>query len=130
MQVLPDGDHDLERAQKVTETVLAFTYKALQDHHVFLEGTLLKPNMVTAGQSCTTKYTPEQNALATVTALARTVPVAVPGRILMHYLNLFSLNDKETMITLFFPFSLKVSFSCPVVSLRKKPLLTCVQSIT
>jgi len=78
-EVLPDGDHDLERAQKVTETVLAFTYKALQDHHVFLEGTLLKPNMVTAGQSCPTKFTPQQNAKATVTALQRTVPVAVPG---------------------------------------------------
>lgn len=78
-EVLPDGDHDLERAQKVTETVLAFTYKALQDHHVFLEGTLLKPNMVTAGQSCPTKFTPQQNAKATVTALGRTVPVAVPG---------------------------------------------------
>lgn len=80
LKVLPDGDHDLERAQKVTETVLAFTYKALQDHHVFLEGTLLKPNMVTAGQSCPTKFTPQQNAKATVTALARTVPVAVPGK--------------------------------------------------
>jgi len=44
-----------------------------------LEGTLLKPNMVTAGQSCTTKFTPEDVARATVTALARTVPPAVPG---------------------------------------------------
>jgi fructose-bisphosphate aldolase class I len=78
-EVLPDGDHDLERAQKVTETVLAFVYKALNDHHVFLEGTLLKPNMVTAGQSCATKFTPEQVALATVTALQRTLPAAVPG---------------------------------------------------
>ena len=57
-----DGSHDLERAQKVTETVLAFTYKALNDHHVFLEGTLLKPNMVLAGQECPTKYTPQQAA--------------------------------------------------------------------
>lgn len=40
------GDHDLDRAQKVTETVLAAVYKALNDHHVYLEGTLLKPNMV------------------------------------------------------------------------------------
>ena len=79
VQVLPDGDHDLDRAQKVTETVLAFVYKALNDHHVFLEGTLLKPNMVTAGQSCPTKYTPEQVATATVTALQRTLPAAVPG---------------------------------------------------
>merc|ERR1712121_251247 len=78
-EVLMDGSHDLERAQKVTETVLAFTYKALQDHHVFLEGTLLKPNMVLAGQECPTKYTPQQAAKATVIALSRTVPAAVPG---------------------------------------------------
>lgn len=78
-EVLPDGDHDLDRAQKVTETVLAAVYKALSDHHVFLEGTLLKPNMVTAGQSCPTKYTAQDIAAATVTALNRTVPAAVAG---------------------------------------------------
>src|SRR5699024_762858 len=72
--------HDIERCQKVTETVLAAVYKALNDHHVFLEGTLLKPNMVTAGQSYAgTKPTPEDVARATVTALQRTVPAAVPG---------------------------------------------------
>jgi len=78
-EVLPDGDHDLETAQRVTEEVLSFVYKALADHHVFLEGTLLKPNMVTAGQSCTKKYTPQEVALATVKALRRTVPASVPG---------------------------------------------------
>ncbi|XP_076033869.1 fructose-bisphosphate aldolase-like [Oratosquilla oratoria] len=78
-EVLMDGSHDLERAQKVTETVLSFVYKALNDHHVFLEGTLLKPNMVLAGQECPTKYTPMQAAEATTLALSRTVPAAVPG---------------------------------------------------
>lgn len=78
-EVLPDGTHDLERAQKVTETVLAFVYKALADHNVFLEGTLLKPNMVTAGQSHAVKFSPEDVGKATVTALQRTVPAAVPG---------------------------------------------------
>ncbi|KAF8566393.1 hypothetical protein P879_04488 [Paragonimus westermani] len=78
-EVLPDGDHDLITAQKVTEQVLSFTYKALRDHHVYLEGTLLKPNMITPGQSCQQRYTPQQIAVATVTALQRTVPVAVPG---------------------------------------------------
>jgi len=78
-EVLPDGDHDLETAQRVTEDVLAFVYKALADHHIYLEGTLLKPNMVTAGQACSKKYTPQQNAMATVLALRRTVPPAVPG---------------------------------------------------
>lgn len=78
-EVLPDGDHDLETAKKVTEEVLAFVYKALADHHIFLEGTLLKPNMVTAGQSSAKKYTPQEVALATVTVLRRRVPAAVPG---------------------------------------------------
>ncbi|XP_068830007.1 fructose-bisphosphate aldolase B isoform X3 [Capricornis sumatraensis] len=78
-EVIPDGSHDMEHCQYVTEKVLAAVYKALNDHHVYLEGTLLKPNMVTAGHACTKKYTPEQVAMATVTALHRTVPAAVPG---------------------------------------------------
>jgi len=51
----------------------------LADHNVYLEGTLLKPNMVTAGQSHPVKFSPEDVAKATVTALQRTVPAAVPG---------------------------------------------------
>ncbi|KAJ3588318.1 hypothetical protein NHX12_011911 [Muraenolepis orangiensis] len=78
-EILPDGDHDLKRCQYVTEQVLAAVYKALSDHHVYLEGTLLKPNMVTAGHACTKKFTPQEVAMATVTALRRTVPSAVPG---------------------------------------------------
>jgi fructose-bisphosphate aldolase class I len=79
-EILPDGEHDLARSQKITETVLSYCYRALNDHHVFLEGTLLKPNMVTAGQSFTgTKPTNEEIGLATVTALQRSVPAAVPG---------------------------------------------------
>merc|ERR1712154_378364 len=65
--------------QKVTEQVLAFQYKALADHNVFLEGTLLKPNMVTAGQQSSKKYTAQDIAKATVTALNRSVPAAVAG---------------------------------------------------
>jgi fructose-bisphosphate aldolase class I len=78
-EVLCDGTHDLARAQKVTEQVLAYTYKALADHHVYLEGTLLKPNMVTPGQECPNKVSHEDIGVATVTALRRGVPAAVPG---------------------------------------------------
>lgn len=48
--MLQEGDHDLEECQRVTENVLATVYKALNDHHVYLEGTLLKPSMVTPGK--------------------------------------------------------------------------------
>jgi fructose-bisphosphate aldolase class I len=78
-EVLCDGTHDIARCQKVTELTLAYQYKALADHHVFLEGTLLKPNMVTPGQSASKQSTPEEVALATVTALRRGVPPAVPA---------------------------------------------------
>jgi len=79
-ETLPDGEHDLERCQKITETVLSYTYRALNEHHVFLEGTLLKPNMVTPGQSLKAKtYGNAEIGKATVTALQRTVPAAVPG---------------------------------------------------
>ncbi|WKY00488.1 hypothetical protein Q1695_014939 [Nippostrongylus brasiliensis] len=79
-EILPDGPHNLATCQKVTETVLSYCYRALNDHHVYLEGTLLKPNMVTAGQSYEgTKPTPREIGTATVTALQRTVPTAVPG---------------------------------------------------
>lgn len=78
-EVLCDGDHSLDRCQKVTETVLAAVYKAMNDHHVYLEGSLLKTNMVTPGQSSAEKATPEQIGRATVIALSRTMPAAVPG---------------------------------------------------
>lgn len=78
-EILMDGSHDLETAVSCTEAVLTAVYKKLHEHSVYLEGTLLKPNMVCPGKDCMMKYTPEEIALATVTVLKRTVPAAVPG---------------------------------------------------
>jgi fructose-bisphosphate aldolase class I len=78
-EILMDGEHDLKKAVDVATMVLSTVYNRLHQHHVYLEGTLLKPNMVCPGQDCKTKYTPEDIALATVTVLQRTVPPAVPG---------------------------------------------------
>ena len=78
-EILTDGDHDLEACMEASERVLAAVYKALNDHHVYLEGSLLKPNMVLPGVECSKSYTPEQVAWATVTVFQRTLPVAVPG---------------------------------------------------
>lgn len=77
-EVLTDGGHDIKKCAAVTETVLAAVYKALNDQHVLLEGTLLKPNMVAPG-SDRAKVVAEVIAEYTVTALRRTVPPAVPG---------------------------------------------------
>ena len=80
-EILVDGDHSIEVCQEITERVLAACFKALHDHHVLLEGCLLKPNMVTPGSSNPDKekVTSQEIAGRTVTALKRTVPPALPG---------------------------------------------------
>lgn len=44
-----NGPRDINWCAEVTERVLAACYKALNGHHVLLEGYLPKPNMVTPG---------------------------------------------------------------------------------
>lgn len=63
----------------MTEKVIAACYKALSDHHVMLEGTLLKPNMVRSGSDAKTQASTKEIAMATVRVLQHTVPPAVPG---------------------------------------------------
>ncbi|KAK1310545.1 Fructose-bisphosphate aldolase cytoplasmic isozyme [Acorus calamus] len=77
-EILVDGPHDIDRCAYVTERVLAACYKALNDHHVLLEGTLLKPNMVTPGSDAK-KVSPDVVAEYTVRTLRRTTPAAVPA---------------------------------------------------
>lgn len=78
-EVLMDGDFSIEVAAVATEKVLAAVYKALSDHHVLLEGTLLKPNFVRSGSEAAVQANGSEVALATVRALQHTVPCAVPG---------------------------------------------------
>jgi fructose-bisphosphate aldolase class I len=78
-EVLMDGDFSIEVAAACTEKVIAACYKALSDHHVLLEGSLLKPNMVRSGSDASVQASPQEIALATVRVLQHTVPCAVPG---------------------------------------------------
>jgi fructose-bisphosphate aldolase, class I len=78
-EVLMDGAHTLERCEEVTNAVLDKVFARLFAARVFLEGMVLKPNMVIAGKKCAQKATPEQVAEATVRTLKRQVPSAVPG---------------------------------------------------
>lgn len=78
-EVLPDGDHDIETARCVTEEVLNYVFHYLNLHHVFLEGIMLKPNMITPGVKCPKRATSDEIAGFTVQTLQRTVPPAVPG---------------------------------------------------
>merc|ERR1711981_1067256 len=77
-EVVPQGSHDISYCQKMTEKVLAAQFKALSDHHVYLEGAVLKPNMVKNGLTGP-RASPEEIATLTCRTLLRTVPTAMPG---------------------------------------------------
>jgi fructose-bisphosphate aldolase class I len=77
-EIVPNGDHDIYACAEATERVLAAQFKALADAHVYLEGAVLKPNMVKNGLKGP-RATAEEIATLTVTALKRTVPPAMPG---------------------------------------------------
>jgi fructose-bisphosphate aldolase class I len=77
-EVVPNGSHDIYYCQKMTEKVLAAQFKALKDHHVYLEGAVLKPNMVKNGLDGP-RASPDEIATLTCRTLLRTVPPAMPG---------------------------------------------------
>lgn len=78
-EILTDGDHTIEECARVSEIVFSAVMKALLDHHLIIEGTLLKPNMVTEGATCPVKASAEQIAWMTVRTLSRTIVPALPG---------------------------------------------------
>jgi fructose-bisphosphate aldolase, class I len=78
-EVLMDGAHPLERCEEITNVVLDSVFEHLFAARVFLEGMVLKPNMVVPGKKSSQKATPQQVAEATVRTLKRRVPSAVAG---------------------------------------------------
>jgi fructose-bisphosphate aldolase class I len=78
-EVLMDGDHSIDRCEAVTNETLQTVFDQLYKHRVYLEGMILKPNMVISGKQAANRATPEQVAQATVRCLKRHVPSAVPG---------------------------------------------------
>jgi fructose-bisphosphate aldolase class I len=78
-EVLMDGDHDIERCFLVTEHIIKQLYIDMYEQRLFLEGTILKPNMVIAGKKCPKQASVDEVAEKTVTCLKLGVPAAVPG---------------------------------------------------
>merc|ERR1719410_861138 len=77
-EIVPNGNHDINYCAKMTEKVLTAQYAALALHNVYLEGTVLKPNMVKNGINGP-KASTELIATLTVQTLLRTVPPPMPG---------------------------------------------------
>ncbi len=78
-EVLMDGAHSIERCEEVTDAVLNAVFNQLFEHRIYLEGMVLKPNMVISGKKAANRASPEQVAEATIRCLKRRVPAAVPG---------------------------------------------------
>jgi len=75
----PKSTHDAERCQEVTEWTLRTVFRELADARVKLEGIILKPNMVIAGQKSPKQASADEVAERTFKCLKATVPGAVPG---------------------------------------------------
>jgi len=81
-EVLMDGEHaghDIDECYRVTEWTLRTVFRELYDARVALEGMVLKPNMVIAGQKCAQQAGADEVAEKTIRCLKSTVPAAVPG---------------------------------------------------
>ena len=78
-EVLMDGEHSLEQTRLTTEEILRAVFDELYLQRVFLEGVILKPNMILPGSSSAAEVTVDEVADATLNSLLRVVPAAVPA---------------------------------------------------
>ncbi len=78
-EVLMDGGHDINICYEVTSKTLSSLFKNLRFQDVYLEGILLKPNMVISGLKSKNQATVDEVAQNTVECLKKNVPDEVPG---------------------------------------------------
>ena len=71
------GDHDLETAVRVNLKVQSMLFKSMVDHGVYMEGALLKSNMVNPGKKCPINYTVDELAIANLQVFRRCFPTAM-----------------------------------------------------
>ena len=78
-EVLMDGNHSIDACYEATSTCLKSLFSNLVDKGVDIEGTILKPNMVTSGSNASIKADIEEVAQKTVECLMANVPESLPG---------------------------------------------------
>ena len=78
-EILTDGAHDIDECARISELVFRTVMQAMLDQGLIIEGTLLKPNMVTPGAQNAAQASPEQIAWLTVRTLSRSIVPALPG---------------------------------------------------
>lgn len=78
-EVLMDGAHDLEKCKEVTTKTLKTVFVKLVTEGVFLEGVILKPNMVISGKESAIQASSEEIAQVTIEVFKEVVPKEVLG---------------------------------------------------
>ena len=77
-EILPDGDHDIYAMCDASERVLTAVMKEMFNQNLLIEGTMLKPSMVTPGMGCSDRSSHEEIAWLTVRTLQRTIVPSLP----------------------------------------------------
>ena len=78
-EVLMDGTHSIDTCHEVSQRAFARVFDELSRQRVFLEGIVLKPNMIVSGIGCSEQAGVKEVADRTVEVLKATVPDEVPG---------------------------------------------------
>lgn len=80
-EIIMDGNHDIEKCLMVTKSTLNIVFEQLKLMNVYLEGIVLKPNMIICGKNCIKSCSKEAEKVAdyTLECLLETVPKEVPG---------------------------------------------------
>ena len=74
-----NGDHSIDTCHEVSQNMFTKVFEELDKQTVYLEGIVLKPNMIVSGLECTEQAGPEEVADRTMECLKATVPADVPG---------------------------------------------------
>ncbi len=76
-EVLMDGKHTIETCYDVSKRTFHHVFEELNNQDVYLEGIVLKPNMVVSGIDCKNQASIEEVSQRTVDCLKETVPDSV-----------------------------------------------------
>ena len=78
-EVLMDGSHSIDLCYDVSYKAFSKVFEELTKQNVYLEGIVLKPNMIVSGTDCREQANTEEVAQRTIECLKSTVPEDVPG---------------------------------------------------
>ena len=78
-EVLMEGDHSIEECFTATERSLSSLFHHLKENGVNIKGTILKPNMVTSGSTCSNQASINEVAEQTLECLRANVPSELPA---------------------------------------------------